>query len=120
MNGDALRQAAARLYTDRMTAWRTETHIEGNIAQEREVCVYADVPCRLSKDSGEAPEHPADFPVQEQTYTLFTAPDVVLMANDRVTVTRAGATYSGRTERSMIYDICAQTRLALRQVARHD
>ena len=111
---------AASLYTDQVTAWRTDTVTdEDGLTREREQCVYAALPCHLSKSAGGAPDRPATFPVSEQDYTLFTPREVRFLANDRVEVAHAGERYAGRTERSMVYDLGCETRVHVREVARH-
>lgn len=113
--------AAARLYTDTVTAYRTETEKDANgITREEERPIYSAVPCRLSKVSGDAPDKPATFPVSEQEYALFTPREVRFVANDRVEITRAGELYKGRTARSMVYEVGCETRVSIREVATHD
>lgn len=111
--------AASRLYTDTVTAYRTETRKDENgITRESERLIYSAMPCRLSKVSGDAPDKPATFPISEQEYAIFTPREVRFMANDRVEITRAGELYKGRTARSMIYEIGCETRVSIREVAR--
>lgn len=121
MRFDAQRAAARTLMTDSVTAYRTETLTDADgITSETERCIYAALPCRLSKDSSSAPDKGAKSPVSDQTYTLYTMPEVRFAANDRVTVTtHMGVTVSGRVGQSMVYDICTETELHIKELARH-
>lgn len=110
-------EAMAAMYKDKLTCKRTETTIDANgISRESERVIYSAVPCRLSKTSGGVPDH-ATAPISAQAYTVFTAREVRLKPNDKLTVTHEGEVTVGRCERSMIYDTGCETRMTVKELA---
>lgn len=103
-----MRDAAAilqRTYRDKLTVYRGIPGVDGNGESVRkEEKVYEDIPCALSKGTGEAPKKEGNRRVSDAEHVLFAMPDVRIEDMDKaVVVTEAGQVFRGSCGRTFSY-----------------
>ncbi|MCX4273957.1 MAG: hypothetical protein OSJ71_17175 [Acetatifactor sp.] len=96
----------ARTFRDRMTVYRRhpERDPETQATVEKEYIVYEDIICGLSQGSNNVPERQEFHSETKRDSTIFTAPGVELLDNDRAVITtEAGQQFTGTTGKTFMY-----------------
>lgn len=95
-----------KTFKDRLTVYRKQMVINPDTQESREAekPVYKDIPCALSKGSGNVPERQEFYSKKQGSAVIFTLPGIFIKDNDRaVVLTEAGQIHQGKTGRTFAY-----------------
>lgn len=95
----------AKTYKDRLTVTRGEPSVDDSGESiRRDIAVYENVPCALSKGTVESPNREDNRRVSDAEHVIFTTPDIQMVDMDRaVIVTEAGQVFRGMCGRTFVY-----------------
>lgn len=84
---------------------------------ESETTIYENINCALSQGSNKVPERQEFHSATKRDYTIFTAPGIELLDNDRAVIhTEAGQIIEGTTGRTFCYGSHGETPFRVEEI----
>lgn len=106
----------AKTLRDHLTAYRKQKVMDTETLQtlEKEILVYENIPCALSKGGNNRPDRQEFHSEKQFEAVIFAAPEIELLDHDRIVITtETGQVFDGITGKTFKYVSHSETPFAV-------